>query len=77
MLHLVLGSQLWSVCDGDQGVHDRSVLAKGPTRNLTVGAGPALAAVANTGTWLWEKLLTAPAPALGPILRADTPLRPQ
>lgn len=62
------------MCNADQGKDGGKIVTKGPTRNLTVGTGPALAAVAITGPWPWDKLLTAPAPALGPVLSTDTPL---
>lgn len=52
-------------------------LASGPTRNLAVGAGTALAAVSGTGAGPWDQLFTVPTAALGSILSARAPLRPR
>lgn len=55
----------WVLREGRAGV---KVQARGPTGNLTVGAGAALAAVPSTSAGPWDELLTAPAAALDSVL---------
>lgn len=52
------------------------MLAPGPTRDFTVGAGAALAAVSCTAAGPREQLLTVPASTLASIFSTRTPLRP-